>query len=189
MSGAAALAVGSTATRSFLHVAAPGNFRFWRSAPVNIAFPGIPFRWLTLSPWRTSGPDHPALATAIAAGLVALCAVCAFAARSSVNRDPFLSALPWMLLAGPLTGDLSLTLVLPCVYVLVREVRARGGPWVLLAVAAVVLLSGTPPWVSGPRPDMAVTTIVFGFGLPLIALLALALTDALTQHPSTGPRP
>ena len=189
VTGGSMAIVGWTATSSWLNVAAPENFRFWRGAPVNISLPGTAFRWLTEGPWRGGVPDRAALATAIAIALMAVCAVCAYTTAARSSRDVFIAALPWMLLAGPLTGDLSLTIVMPFLFAVTVTAFAEEGAArrIFVIVAAAILMIGTPPGLPGPRADLSVLTVVAGYGLPTLALLALAVADTNSRRSTLHP--
>jgi hypothetical protein len=174
------LAIGVETSWNWATEVASDNFSFWRASPVNIALPGVPFRWLAHSPWRADGPDLVSLSTAMAVGLVVVTAFAALVDRHAMTGDPFISALPWMLLAGPLTGDLSLPILFPfgvfaARWALQQEGIRRGSVFVAVAVLSIGILPGLP----GPRPGLPVVTLVLGYGLPTIALLYLGAADGL----------
>lgn len=178
LSIASAAAVGRSATSFWFHVASPDNFRFWRGAPVNISLPGSAYRWLTAGPWRHGGLDLPHVATIVALVVMVLCALAAARSSAGMTGDHFIASLPWMLLAGPLTGDLSLVIAIPFVVATI-EGLSRMRPWqrAMIGAALAILVIGTPPGTPAPAPDLSVVAIIFGFGLPTLALLGAAGLD------------
>jgi len=182
VNGLALAMVGWGPARFWLKSAGPENFRFWRAAPVNISLPGSAFRWLSTSFWRISNLDVPSLALVIAILLMVIAALIAYLTPARWSGDPYLAALPLMLLAGPLTGDQSLPLMLPFVcagtIAIARSVRSRSRyvGWLIL----VVLVIGTLPGVPSAVPGLSVAVIVLGFGLPTLALLGAVALDLVT---------
>jgi hypothetical protein len=181
------LVIGADASWNWATEVASDNFSFWRGSPVNIALPGLPFRWLTDSFWRTDGPDLVSLAMMIAIGLVILAEFAALVNRNTLTSYLFISSLPWMLLAGPLTGDLSLPILLPFAVFATRwALQQEGFKRLSILVSVAVLAVGIPPGLPSPRPGLSVATLVLGYGLPTIALLVLGITDALRRDRQFG---
>lgn len=174
VSASAALAVGLGATGRFLTEAAPENFRFWRAAPMNLSLVAMPFRWLSRSVWRPDAPDVETLAAILALALLAACVVAAVRTPARLTGDPFWAAVPWMLLAIPLSWEFSLVLVLPALLLAL----ARGPlptPLILLAIAIVVI--GIPPGLASPAPGNSIGVTMLGYGLPTYALVALGVGE------------
>jgi hypothetical protein len=122
------------------------------------------------------------LAIVIAVVLVIAAEVAALVDRYTMTGDPFISSLPWMLLAGPLTGDLSLPIVLPFAVFATRWALHQEGLKRLSVLFAVAVLAvGIPPGLPAPMPGLSVVTLVLGYGLPTIALLFLGFADGLRR--------
>lgn len=174
--GAGMLLVGGDATDRFVTEAGPENFRFWRTAPMNISLIAIPFRWLTPHPWRPdSAFDVPGIAALIAVVAAGACIFAAFKTPARLSGDVFLAAFPWMLLASPLAWDHYALLVVGLLMaVAVRAQQTGHMPPALVVLAAAVVLVGPPPGLPAPlvRPFAPVAQL-FGFALPTYALIVL----------------
>lgn len=133
-----ALALGTGSIEGFTD-ASRENFELWRSALNNISLPGIAYRWLTANRFNPGAVDRPAVAAAVAGIAIAACLV---AIAVSVRRsalDPLWAAVPWALLASPLTSEQYFVLAFPVLLML-----ARRGMSLLVAVAAAATVIGAP---------------------------------------------
>jgi hypothetical protein len=177
----AILLIGLHATSTFVRTAAPQNMTFWRSAPVNVALPGIPFRWLTRNPWQVGMPDVRALAFVLATGLVFACVVAAFRTPGRVSADWFWAAVPWMILGSPLAWEFYAVLALPLAMIMAGRYRETGALPPLLLIAAVALvLTGSRPGVQWTLPTPPVRQLT-EFALTTYGLLGLAAFDWLRR--------
>jgi alpha-1,2-mannosyltransferase len=180
MTSAAATLIGSLAlglddSTRFVRTVAGENFRFWRSAPMNISLVSLPFRWLTRSFWRPDAPDLSRVASLLALVLVVLVVVIALRSRGAFSGDRFLAAIPWMLLATPLSWEFSLVLAMPVV--LAGFIRRRGAIRPLPALGSALVLVGIPLGLQGPAPGTPPAVQIFGYALPMYGLLILGLTE------------
>jgi hypothetical protein len=179
ISAVAVLAMGSSNLHRFLSTASPQNFRFWRGSPLNISLIGIPYRWLTSNTWRPHQPNLPVLAAfiALAIGCLALLAVVRTPAHAT--RDRFWAAMPWMLLAAPLSWEFSLIYLIPVVLLLgIRIVRdgERAGAATLIALGILVI--GIPPGLQVGAVQGGTTVVrTLPYLLPTSALLFVALLE------------
>jgi len=166
---------------------------YWRSAPANTSLYALPFRWLSPSTWRSDAPDTGIIAPVLALALVAICIAFVISGRSKLALDPFWSAVPWIVLATPLSWQTNLVLVLPLLIVAAARLWDSGlrpPPLLIIAITFIVIrLPGTLEW----RPDQIdIATWILGYGLPTIGLLLFGLLDAFTtQGPAEriGPPP
>jgi hypothetical protein len=137
--------LGTSAVWAFVTRAAPENLRNWAGAPHNLSLTAIPLRWLTINRWRPEALDLRLLAIPLVLVVFLMCAIAAWRTPARLSGDPFLAAIPWMLLATPLFWPHELVLALP----LIATVALRHGihgitdrPWPILAAAVLVL--GSP---------------------------------------------
>lgn len=170
--------MGSSGSVGKMTDAASANFEYWRGSPVSISLPATAFRWLTSGPWSNRTGNHEALAILIAVALSTACAVAAFRTPARLSGDVFLAATPWMILASPIAGALTLNLLLPLVFVIVLRSYLEGRRISLAAqIALALIVIGTPPGVPAARPDLGVLVIVFGYGVTTLALLAIGVLE------------
>jgi hypothetical protein len=191
----AGLALGLSTTLHFLTEAAPANTRYWLTDPHNLALVAVPFRWLTRSNWNIGIMDAPLLADAIAVGLVIVCLLAALLTPARQSRDLLWATTPWMLLAAPLFWYQYTVILLPLIYLIVRNhfIRRSVPPWTV-ALSIVLMLIWTTD-SSPPGAHQSVLNLALVFALPSYGVLMLGLSDwhllpnqsARTSHAS-GPR-
>jgi len=178
VSAVAALAMGSANLHRFLSVAAPENFRLWRGAPLNLSLIGVPYRWLTANTWRPHQPNLPGLATVIALviGCGALAAVVRTPARAT--RDRFWAAMPWMLLAAPLSWEFSLIYLIPVLLLFgIRMVKESERAGIATLVTIGILVIGVPPGLGGAVEGGTTVARTLPYLLLTIALFFVALLE------------
>jgi hypothetical protein len=176
LSIAGAAAIGVDGTRVFSQQAASGNWRFWRAAPQNLSLVSLPFRWLTPNRWNSSAASVPLLAALIALLLGTVCVIAALRTRAAITRSPIVAAVPWMLLASPLSWYVPLG-ILPVAVACKHSITGRRDiPPILLCAAAVVFLVGQPPGLPDPLPGISVASAL-GYAVPLFATVAFAVSD------------
>ena len=170
--------LGSAAFGQWLEASA-NNYERWRASPLNASLVGYPFRWLTENEWQDAAVHLPTFAWALAVILALACAAGAVVTPARVSGDLFWSAVPWMLLAWPLTWDHYAVLVLPPVALGVIRALARDEvPPSLFAVGAAVVAIGAVPRLSDGPSDVH----MLGYGIALYGLIAIVLSDARGRH-------
>lgn len=168
-------ALGTEASKRFLDVAS-NNFEYWRSAPMNLSILAAPYRWLSESVWRPDAPHLPLLAAVLSIGILAAGASLVYRSPARASGDPVLAALPWMVLLAPLSWPLTPVLTIPTLVVLLaRSHSERGMPDLILVVAIAVIVAPLPGLPHGAGTP--IMTLIFGHGLPTIALLVVAARE------------
>jgi hypothetical protein len=164
-----------------------GGFDYWDASPANIAWWSVPSRWLIPNGWVAHLNLAPVGAALAVAGTLALAGAAFVSGRRFRIDDALLAALPLMVLAGPISWDHYLILILPWLGLAVRRASAAG-PRTLAAMAAlgVVLVLGIPPGVS-PLDRVGAAEVATLFQLPTAGLIAAAILAA-RGWVTTGPR-
>jgi Glycosyltransferase family 87 len=153
LSIAGALGVGLSAVRTWRSLAAPNDFSYWASSPLNASLPGLAVRWLTRNPWQRTMLDQPALAALLAIALVAGCIFGIARTRARVSGDLFWAAVPWMVVASPLAWNHYVVLALPLLILSFRR-------WpVLNRTERVAIIVG---WVLATETPVPVELWLFG---------------------------
>lgn len=157
-----------------------GGFAYWEASPANIAWWSVPTRWLTPNGWVPFLSAEPIGRALAVAGTLALVALAVAAGRRLAPAAAFLSALPLMVLAGPIAWDHYLILTLPWLAVALRDAAAQPGGfrpgW---AALAAVLALGIPPGVT-PLDRVGAAEVATLFQLPTAGLVAAAILVATT---------
>ncbi|MEA2509591.1 MAG: alpha,2-mannosyltransferase [Actinomycetota bacterium] len=173
----AGLALGFSTTVHFLSKAMPANTRYWLTDPHNFALVAVPFRWLTRSNWNIGSVDAPLLANTLAVGLVILCLAAALATPARQSEDLLWATTPWMLLISPLFWYQYTVLVLPLIYLILRNhfIRRSVPQWpVALAIGLLLMwtLESSPPGTHHSVLDLALV-----FALPAYGVIILGLSE------------
>jgi len=169
-------AVGGSRTSEFVRHVSPDNFRFWRGAPFNLSILSVPYRWLTRSIWRPTGPDLPLLSFVIVAAL-ALCLVAApLLTPARLTQDVFWEAIPFMLLAVPTLWEYYLVLMVPVAFLIFKRIadgeeRVRWFMMIALALSLIGLFPGLPPAL---RTSAVVQVLGFSWAMYGLVVLAIA---------------
>jgi Glycosyltransferase family 87 len=177
VTGGAALALGLQTTVRFLGKAMPANTRYWLTNPHNLALVAIPFRWLTRSNWNIGGLDAPLLAATLAISLAILCLVAALTTPARESQDLLWATTPWMLLISPLFWYQYTVLLLPLIYLILRNcfIRKNVPSWpvgVAIALLLIWTLESSPPGAHHSILDLA-----FVFALPAYGAIVLGLSE------------
>jgi hypothetical protein len=68
------------------------------------------------------------------------------------------------------------------VVVVAHAIRERKPPPPLITLAIALLAIGAPPGLPEPGKPINALTLIFGYGLPTIALAALCASDAIKRR-------
>jgi alpha-1,2-mannosyltransferase len=152
-----------------------GGFAYWDASPANIAWWSVPARWLTPNGW-VPYLDLAWLGRALALAGTALLVGLAFAAgRRFRASDAFLTALPLMVLAGPISWDHYLILALPWLALAFRRAAtADRRTQAAFAILGVVLVLGIPAFVT-PLDRVGWLEVATLFQFPTLGLIAAAV--------------
>lgn len=162
--------------------ASPHDLNVWGGAPHNLSLTAIPLRWLSANVWRPEALHLHMLALVLAVGLVGACVWGAVSTPVRLTGDTFLSAIPWMLLAAPLSWPNELTLMLPVLAAIVVRRGYRGitdPPWPLI-FAMVVMLGSPHGFLNAP---ITPASQIMVWGASTFALLALAAGEWVRDPP------
>ena len=171
-------ALGADSFDTWLTQASPDNFKHWAPSPANISLTGFPLRWLTENLWHPGAPDQPVLAFGVVGALIVAGCLCVLVTPARRSGDVFLAALPWMILIAPLSGTLSLVLVIPALIAMViRSLETHRRAAVTLFFAVAILGVGGLPWLPTYGPNMSTIAILAGYAIPTYALLLLVILD------------
>ena len=179
---AGTLALGVDATRRFISPASTESASYWGPAPHNKSLTAIPGRWLTDNFWFDSA-DLPAFAAILTALVLGGCVVAALRTRARLGGDPLWGAVPWMLLAAPLSWDHYLALLLPCAFFAIDRSSRLERRWAIAGIAAVaVALLGNVPastiFDATGLSDVSVAGHLLAWMIPAYALAIYAYVDA-----------
>jgi Glycosyltransferase family 87 len=174
--GAGTLLVGASRTAHLVSEVMPDNTTLWRAAPHNLSLLAMPFRWLTHSIWNNGALDLPGVADLIALVAVVICVIAAFKTPGRLSRDIFWAAVPWMLLMSPILWYEYLILVLPLIYLIVKNhiVVRELPPWFALIGIALVMA-----WTFDivPTTNEPVAVLLGVLALPTYGLVILGLSE------------
>jgi hypothetical protein len=171
------LALGPSTTLHFLTTAVPANTRFWLTNPHNLSLVAVPFRWLTRSNWNIPSIDSPLLADSVAVGLAILCLWAGVKTPVRQSEDVFWAAIPWMLLISPLFWYQYTVLVLPLLYLILKNhfIRRSAPSWpVALGVGLLLMWSVDS---SPPGTHQSVVDLALVFALPAYGVIILGLSE------------
>lgn len=177
--------VGASATADFAVDVAPANNEYWRSAPGNVSATAVPFRWLTTSTWLPNAVDLPILAMVLAGVVFVACILASLRTPARASGDVFWSAVPWMLLATPLSWDHTAILAYALILLMILRLKGERGPgsWLALIAIALVVI-GTSSLVDRPLPDTNLAWLALVYALPTYGLIILGLREWSGQSPA-----
>jgi hypothetical protein len=190
LTGLGASALGLEHTKSFVHAGRGAEgFDYWDASPANISWWGIATRWLVPNGWvRGADLRHLGFAVAFAGILVLL--VAALRPRQGLSREPFIAALPLMLLIWPVVWIHYLVLAIPWVVISGVRVFRRGsvGLAALFGAVAFVMIMGFPPG-GAPLDRVSGVQVALLYQLPTYALLGAVVIERVAAARTPDPVP
>ena len=169
---------GTGTSLRFLTVVTPNNFRFWVAEPRNVSLVGSIYRWLTKNLWFSPGVDMHALAFGLSLAVILGCVVAALRTPATVSQDGFLATMPWMILAAPLAWEHYLVVLLPSIVVVsLAALESHRPPPIAWMLGAAIVVVGIIPGLPVNIGHISVAAQVFGYGLPTIGVVVLAVVD------------
>lgn len=180
LSVAGVLLLGLHSTRIFLETASPANTKYWIAQPGNVSLVGLPFRWLTHNRWMAAGISETAIAVVVAVVIFASCCIAMYRTPARVSGDVFWAAIPWLLLATPLSWFHYAVMLLPLVILLERRTRGEGmlRIFVILACAgALVARLVADRLIAAGLDGYSVFVQVAGYSIAMYGLIGLAALE------------